>query len=171
MKRVLLCLMALMAFSVNAHAVTVRTATMGDQNSSNVYRLRMDMDSATNAGFAVWAQDTGIYLPYTSATTTTTLTAFQTGTTMIFTGASTNTRFTLPTATVGMEYAFVNDTTNTMAVYPNTGDTINFASLATSFGLTNSSTPAKGDSLILFCSVAGKWSVKSMRNTWVSIAP
>lgn len=173
MKRILPLLVAFVLLLIGNTYAAQRTATFGDQNSSGVYRMRADVDtvSGSNVGYITYAQDTGIYYPYTTATTTTTLIASQTGTTMVFTGSSNNTRFTLPAATVGMEFTFIDDTTNYMAVYPATGDTINFASLPVSNGLANSSTPAKGDSVTLFCAVAGKWSVEEMRNTWVSIAP
>ncbi len=178
MKRILLFLIALALLPIsNVHA-TQRTATFGDQNASNVYRLRADMDSSTSncaanstCGWVVFAQDTGIYWPYTTATTTTTLVPAQSGTTLVVTPVQNNTRVNLPAATVGMEFAIVDSAAFSLAVYPATGETINFASLAASAGLVNSSTPAKGDSLTLFCSVAGKWDVANMRNTWVSIAP
>lgn len=178
MKRILSLLVALTLLWVGNSYATQRTATFGDQNSSGVYRLRADMDSSTSncaanstCGWLVFAQDTGIYWPYTVATTTTTLVPAQSGTTIVVTPVQNNTRVNLPAATVGMEYTVVDSAAFSLAVYPATGETINFASLAASAGLINSSTPAKGDSLDLFCSVAGKWDVRSMRNTWVSQVP
>lgn len=166
MKRIL-SIVALMAivFSSNAFAVQ-RTATFGDKNSSNIYRM-----TATNDGVITFAQDTGIKYPYITATTTTTLTAVQTGTTLVVTPIQNNTRVNLPSATVGSIYIVIDSAAFSLAVYPVVGETINFASLTTSQGLTNSTTPAKGDALTLICSVAGKWDVYEMRNTWVAIAP
>lgn len=179
MKCILSFLIALtLLFIGNANAAAQRTATFGDQNSSGVYRLRADIDSSTancaansTCGWLTFAQDTGIYWPYITATTTTTLVPAQSGTTLVVTPVQGDTRVNLPAAVVGMEYAVVDDAAFSLAVYPATGDTINFASLAASAGLINSTSPAKGDSVTLFCSVAGKWSVSNMRNTWVSIAP
>jgi|GEM_PF-4262464 len=139
------------------------TATLGDKNSSNVHRVEVDTD-----GVVTLAQDTGIKLPYTTATTNTTMTAAQTGTTVVVTPSANNTRMTLPTAVVGMQYSFVSDGTNYMCVKPQSTDTISFASLAAGQNLCNSSTPAKGDSITVFCATAGTWSVKSMRNTWAA---
>ncbi len=178
MKRIFSLLVVATVFLISNAYATSRIATFGDQNSSGVYRLTANADSSTSncasgqtCGWMVFAQDTGIYWPYTTATTTTTLVPAQSGTTIVVTPIQGNTRVNLPAATVGMEYAIVDDAAFSLAVYPATGETINFASLAASAGLINSSTPAKGDSLTLFCSVAGKWSVSNMRNTWVSIAP
>lgn len=166
MKRILsiVALLAI-AFCSNAFAVQ-RTATFGDKNSLNVYRL-----TATNDGVLTYAQDTGIKYPYTTATTTTTLTAVQTGTTLVVTPIQNNTRVNLPASTVGSIYNVIDSAAFSLAVYPVTGETINFASLTASQGLINSTSPAKGDALTLICTVAGKWDVYEMRNTWVAIAP
>lgn len=177
MKRILSFLIAAVLLTSNAYA-TQRTATFGDYNASNVYRLRADMDSSTSncaanstCGWVVFAQDTGIYWPYVTATTTTTLVPAQSGTTIVVIPIANQTRINLPAATVGAQYTIVDSAAFSLAVYPAVGETIRFASLATSAGLVNSSTPAKGDSLELFCSVAGAWDVRNMRNTWASVNP
>ncbi len=162
MKRILsLVVIGLLAFNSHVFAAQA-TATMGDQNASGVYRVTTDIN-----GVLTYAQDTGIVSPYTTATTNTTMTASQSGTTMVFTGSSNNTKFTLPTAAVGLQYTFIDDATVYINIVPQTSDTINFASLSQGQYLANSSTPAKGDAVTLFCAVANKWSVKNMRNTWV----
>lgn len=162
MKRILLVAMiALLAISSKGFAA-VKTATFGDYNSSNVYRVTADSD-----GVITYAQDTGIILPYTTATTNTTLGAAQSGTTMVFTGSSNNSKFILPTASVGMQFTVVSDSTSYVNIVPQSTDTINFANLTQGQELANSSSPAKGDAVTLFCAVANKWSVKNMRNTWV----
>ncbi len=166
MKRIFLfALLALLAISSQGYAAQA-TATFGDYNASGVYRMTADIN-----GLITFASDTGITWPYVSSTTNTTLTAYQTGTTLVFNGASNDTKYQLPAATVGMQYSFVSDSAVSMRVMPATGEIINYASLAASYGLTNSSTPAKGDHLTLFCATAGQWSVKAMKNSWVSRAP
>lgn len=165
MKRILLGVALLvLAFSQQSFAAQA-TATMGDYNSSGVYRITCDIN-----GVCTYAQDTGIIWPYKVLATNTTMTAAQSGTTLVSNASIDGITYTLPAATVGMQYTFIADTAKILKVYPATGEIINFASLSTSQGLSNSNTPAKGDHLILFCATAGQWSLKSMRNTWIAVS-
>ena len=159
MKRILsLSIIALLICFSQAHAVT--TATFGDYNSSNAYRM-----SADSSGVITFAQDTGIVFPYLTATTNLTLTAAQTGTTLIFTGTSNNTRFTLPTATVGSVYQVTSSVAKSMQITPQSTDTIAYASLTIGQGLVNSSA-AVGDGIELICYAANLWAVKNITGTW-----
>lgn len=167
MKRILtLALVAILALSCQSFAANVRTATFGDQNASNEYRVKADANyDSGNTGWIVFAQDTGIYYPYTSSTTNQTLVASQTGTTLVFTGTSNNTRFTLPTATVGMDFTIVSSVAKSMQITPQSTDTIKYSTLTVGQGLVNSSAAA-GDVIELFCYAANTWSSKNMVGTW-----
>ena len=143
---------------------TTSVATFGDQNSSNNYRM-----TATNDGVIRFASDTGIIVPYTTASTNSTLTAAQTGTTIVFNNGSgtaqSNTTFTLPTSAVGMQYSFIGDITKYFRVKPASGEIINYSTAVANSKLKNSSA-AIGDSIIVFCATAGQWSVKAQNGTW-----
>jgi hypothetical protein len=149
---------------------TSDTATFGDKNSSNEYRIKADSD-----GLITFAQDTGIKYPYTTGSTNTTLTAAQTGTTFVFNNgdgtAANGTMFTLPTAVVGMRYTFIADVAKWMYIKPQSTDTINFASTATGWRINNSSTAAIGDNIELFCATANTWSARVGKGTWAMTAP
>lgn len=181
MKRILSFLMALtLLFIGNANA-TQRTATFGDQNSSGAYRLRADVDSSTSncaanatCGWVVYAQDTGIYYPYTTASTNQTLTAAQTGTTIVFnngaTTAANGTMFILPTAAVGMEFTIIADVAKWFYVDAQSTDTINFSTASAGQRISNVGSGLAGDNITLFCATAGSWSIKSKVGTW-SVGP
>ncbi len=172
MKRILSFLVVGFLLSLSNAYATDRTATFGDQNASGVYRLRAETDQSTgtNYGWVVFAQDTGIYLPYTTASTNQTLVAAQTGTTIVFNnGAGTaqnGTAFTLPTAAVGMEYTIVADVAKYFFVDAQGTDTINFSTATAGQRISNSASALAGDSITLFCATANKWSVKSKVGTW-----
>lgn len=175
MKRILIFLgLLVVCLSGNAYATAQRTATIGDLNDSGVYRLRADMDTAgssnctssqSTCGWVVYAQDTGIFMPYATSTTNTTLVPSQSGTTFVSTSTSTNAAFTLPTAAVGMDYTIVAGSAKQLQVRVQSTDTIAFASLAAGQGLVNS-TAALGDTIELFCYVANTWVVKNHDGTW-----
>lgn len=172
MKRILtLLVFALLALSSQVFAVD-RTGTFGDQNASGVYRLRAETDqtTGTNLGWVTFAQDTGIYYPYTTASTNQTLLASQTGTVLVFNngaGTATNgTLFTLPTATVGMQFTIVADVAKWFYVDAQTTDTINFSTASTGQRISNSGSALAGDSITLFCATANKWSVTDHVGTW-----
>lgn len=166
MKRILMAALFSLAVCAPAFAAN-RTATFGDQNALGEYRIKADADSSTgaNLGWVTFAQDTGIYFPYTTATTNQTLLASQTGTTLVSTSSATNARYTLPTATVGMDFNVVAGSAKQLQVTPQTTDTILFSSNTAGQGLVNS-TAALGDSIELFCYVANTWAVKNHDGTW-----
>lgn len=165
MKRILsLAVFAFLTISSQVFAAQA-TATFGDYNSSNVYRMTADIN-----GVITYANDTGILYPYTTASTNQTLTASQTGTTLVFNNGSgvtqSGTRWTLPTAAVGMRFTFIADVAKSMMVAPQSGDTINFASTAAGYRIQNLSSAAIGDSITLVCNTANTWSIASKVGTW-----
>jgi hypothetical protein len=143
------------------------TATFGDKNSSNVHRIEAD-----NNGVVTFAQDTGIKYPYTSGSTNQTITAAQTGTTIVFNNgsgvAASGTMFTLPAAVVGMEYTIIADIAKWFYVKPASGEIINFSNLSANQRISNAGSGVAGDSITLFCATAGQWSVKSRIGTWAN---
>lgn len=147
------------------------TATFGDQNSSGTYRM-VATNSGTNAadGLITFAFDTGIKFPYTTGSTTYTITAAQTGTTIVFNNgggtASNGTTFLLPTAVVGMQYTIVADVAKWFYLDCQTTDVINFSTATAGQRISNSATAVAGDSITVFCATAGQWSVKSRIGTW-----
>lgn len=165
MKRILsLAIIALFVVVPFAFA-TVKIATFGDYNSSNVYRMTADSD-----GVITYAQDTGIVLPYiATATTNTTLTAIQSGATILFGNgagvAANGTMYTLPAATVGLNYTIVSDVAKFFYVKPASGEIINYSTCAANNRVANTSAAA-GDSISLFSLTAGTWSIKSKIGTW-----
>lgn len=166
MRKLIVLFLALMLFVIpNAKAsISNMTAQLGVYNSTdNTYGLEVD----NNNVFHFSQTTSGIYYPGKTKTTNYTLTANESGQTIVFQGTSNDTHFNLPTAVVGMMYVFIDDTTAFIKVIPATGDKINFASLLTNNGIQNSSTPAKGDAITLYCAIAGQWSIWEMRNTWV----
>lgn len=165
----------IMLLSMPAYSA-VTTATMGDYNSSNVYRFTCDSD-----GICAFASDTGIRWPYrnyTSANTADTLTAAQTGTTTNDTGASTDgscntagwggSKHTLPTAVAGMSYSFSAGSKCYITVDVQSADVIDYSISGTLLDAGDSikSTGQSGDTVTLFSPVAGHWSIKSMKGTW-----
>lgn len=172
MKRILTLAICLLALSSQAFAVT-RTATFGDQNASGNYRLKADMDTinGVNVGYLTFAQDTGIYSPYVStATTNTTLTAAQTGTTVVFNNgagvAANATTYTLPASTVGMQFTVVSDVAKYFRLAPTGTDVFKYSTATTNSKISNSGSALAGDSITVFCSIAGEWSIKDKVGTW-----
>jgi hypothetical protein len=165
MKRILsLAVIALMVFASPIFAA-VTTATFGDYNSSNAYRLTADSD-----GVLTFASDTAVKYPYSTASTNQTLTATQSGSTIIFNNGSgvaqNGTTFLLPTAVVGMQFTIVADVAKWFFVDAQSTDTINFSTATAGQRISNSATAIAGDSITLFCATANKWSVVDHNGTW-----
>lgn len=150
------------------------TATLGDQNASSIYRVQCDTD-----GVCKFAQDTGIYYPYVSYTTSpttvgVTLTASQSGTMIVDTGGGGPTttgscrKFTLPTAVAGMEFGFSTGSKCSMTIDVQSTDTILYSISGTGLDAGDSikSTGQAGDSVVLFSPAANTWAVKAMKATW-----
>lgn len=107
-----------------------------------------------------------IYYPGAPATTNTTLSSSQSGNIIVFGGSSNNTKFTLPAATLGLDYTVVSDSTNYVHLVIASGDIINFSTLVANDGISNSASSAKGDSIEIICQTIGKWSIKNRQGTW-----
>lgn len=172
MKRILLlALLLLIGFNSQSFAAINRTATFGDYNASGVYRMRADTDSSTGSGYITFAQDTGIVYPYiATATTNTTLTAFQTGAIIIFnngTGvAAHGTTYILPAATVGLQYTFTSDVAKAFRVDVTGTDLFAYSTAVAGSAVTNTGSALAGDSITVFCGIAGVWSIVDKVGTW-----
>ena len=107
-----------------------------------------------------------IYYPGAPATTNTTLTAQQSGNVIVFNGTSNNTKFTLPSAVPGLDFTVIGDSAKYFHIVIQSGDIINFSTLATGDGISYSGSAAKGDSIELQCQTAGQWSMYGRQGTW-----
>ena len=100
--------------------------------------------------------------------TTDTITIANSGETLIVTPVSASGgKFTLPAATVGQVYKFVDGKSgnaNTFSVDPYSTETIRYLTLDAGDKLT--STGATGDSLELRCGATGVWYVTEMKGSW-----
>lgn len=179
MTMVLLLVMIVVVMPQLAHAQTyfsTSTGTLGDQNSNNDYRV-----TATNDGVIHFAFDTGITYPYTNYTTPNTpvtLTAAQSGLMVTDMGNGTGpttvgscSKWTLPAAVPGLEYSFSTGSKCFMTVdTASTSDTILYSITGTgqAGGDSIKSTGQAGDSVTLFSTATGKWSVKAMKSTWTN---
>lgn len=119
-----------------------------------------------------YIKPSAIIYPGSVATTNVTLTAANSGQTIIFnnsTGVAANgTQFTLPSATLGVDIQIVADTAKWIYVQPQSGDIINLVSAVTGQRINNRTTAAVGDSIGLICFTAGQWSVYGRQGTWAA---
>lgn len=139
------------------------TATIGDQNSSGKYRVEVDTD-----GIVTFQTDTAIKLPYQSGTTNDTLTAADSGRTYVTSsGTVSAVILNLPPATVGLYFPVITGTTHSVYLNPSGTEIINYASLSAGDSIYNSSA-AKGDSITLFCAIAGQWEADIHNGTWAT---
>jgi len=173
-KCLLMGLVGMLIFSPAVMAQS-RTATFGDQNSSNVYRMTAD-----SYGVITFASDTGIKYPYESFSSSTvgtnTITASETGKTIVDMCGVTNgvainqggSKYTLPTAVVGMEFTLSAGGQCFVTLDVDDMDTILYSSSSTGMHAGDSlkSTGQAGDNVTLFCPATTKWQVKSMFGTW-----
>lgn len=151
----------MMLLSTNSHAQYV--AALGDQNSSNVYRVTID-----TSGVFQFASDTGIVYPYKVLATTDTIAVTDSGRTFTVSPTATAGILTLPPANPGMEFTFIANTNVVFDVNPYGSETILWApsSQPMSAGDQIGCPCVTGDSLQLFSTAAGTWSVKEMRGAW-----
>lgn len=142
------------------------TGTLGDQNSNKDYRI-----TTTQDGVVHFAQDTGVTFPFITASTNQTLTAAQTGTTMVFNNgvgaAKDNTTFTLPSAVVGLSYTVIGDVAHSFRLKPASGEIINYSTDIANSKVKNTSAAA-GDSITVFCATIAQWSIKDKSGTWAT---
>jgi hypothetical protein len=113
---------------------------------------------------------TGIVYPTSDGTTNQTMTTYQSGSTFVYTGTAKNAQFTLPACTtqLGLDYTFIDDTTNYIAIIPQSTDTIEIASTVQGQGVNNSSSTAIGNNITLICGSANTWSLEGQSGTWAT---
>ena len=145
----------------------ITTATIGDKDAAGDYRIWV-----TNDGIEHYAQDTGIHFPYLNpASTDQTLTAAQSGTVLVINNLAgtyvNGATFTLPSAVPKLKYTFVIDVAKIFRLKPASGEIINFSTDIANSKVKNTSS-AIGDSITVFCSTAGQWSVTEHFGTWAT---
>jgi len=106
-----------------------------------------------------------------AASTSQTLTASQSGAVFVLNrnggSAPNGAILTLPTATARLDYTFIVDTAVNIRIKPQAGDIINYATNVAGSKVKNTSATI-GDSIELYCIVAGQWSVKNRFGTWAT---
>ena len=163
---ILMFLLALFLTPIEYARADAVIDTLGRQDTTTGnYAIEVTTDGSTQS--VNFNADTAIKSPYQAGTTNDTLTAADSGKTIITkSGTVSGVIFYLPDATVGVNFTFVAGTTHSIYLNPDASDTINYASLAVNDQLYNSS-GAKGDSVTLFCGVADQWEVIVHSGTWV----
>lgn len=171
MKKLFLIFMVLIGFSSLASAAAT-TATMGNQNSSGVYRLSTDSD-----GTFTYASDSSIAYPYINVPSTTstvnyTLAATDSGKIIMDQGLGSSTgghKFILPRAAPGLIFTIVSAAkVSTTVDTVDTSDTIDYSISGTLLDAGDSikSTAQAGDSVTLCSAVANRWSLCAMKAVW-----
>lgn len=170
MKRLILAIAALCLFSGLAMAAQ-KVGTFGTLNSSGTAPLEVDIDRTI-----YFASDAGIVYPYEVATTSDTLTATESGKTIIYRPASTRSTFTLPTAQDGLWFRFVAATGSShvnkeLVIDPASTDTlvgcvVSGATSTFAAGDSIISAGTTGDSLTLV-GMNGYWYCTDRISTWV----
>ena len=146
----LIAAMCLLVFSVGVFAAT-NLFSVGKTSNNNLVEI-------SSTGIL-----SGVRASYEVTATGDTLTAVESGKTIILTGSTSRT-FTLPSASLGLAYTFIQSSTCTLNVDPNSSDTI--AYLALGAGDKISSAGATGDSISLICGAANTWYIANMEGTW-----
>ena len=178
MKRAILGFLAIIFLAGNVYAADITTATFGDQNSSKEYRMKAMIDSSTGNGTVVFASDTGIQYPFEHYTTqgANTLLDYESGKVITDMGGASGptqtgscSKHTLPVAEAGLEFTLTagSKCTTTLDV-SSTDDTILYSISGTGLDAGDSikSTGQAGDSVTLFSTATGSWSIKSMVGIW-----
>jgi hypothetical protein len=109
-----------------------------------------------------------INYPGVAYTTNQTLSNAQSGNIIVFNGTANGTQFTLPAATVGLDFTIISDVAKWMYITPQSTDIINITSTVTGKRVSNSGSAAIGDSIEVVCMTSGQWSIKSKIGTWAS---
>jgi hypothetical protein len=100
-----------------------------------------------------------------------TLTASETGTVHTNTGASGAVTLVLPAATVGLRFTFYVNAAQELRIDPNGTETISLPSTGVPGAAGKYLTAnAVGESVDLFCPVAGTWAVLGFTGTWTAEA-
>lgn len=126
------------------------------RSNSSGYSLCLGDDCKAYWGTVLYSDETG--------ETTDTLTAAQTGYTLLYYTSDT-VNVTLPTAAAGLEYTIVDGYGTTINIDTGlTTDTIKYLNLDA--GDKIASPGATSDSVTVFSPAAGYWYIKSMKGTW-----
>lgn len=165
MRKVLLALLILLGLCGIANAA-VLTDTFGDYNSSGEYRIEAYSD-----GKIKYASDTYVLYPYSTTSSSGTVTVAATDSGKTYTTSGSNTLFNLPAAVAGEQFTFACTTATQYTVDSNGTDLIYTVVGATPLtagqGLTNSSAMT-GDSITIASTASGYWIVKSKVGTWIA---
>lgn len=161
----------LLARADNNSDYSITKATMGGINQGSGDYSAWVTNDGTGSIFK-FARDTGIHYPYvTPASTSQTLTAYQSGSTFVVNnGGGTATgspKIQLPTAIQKEDYTIITDVALAIRIVPATGEIINYSSDVANSRVKNTSA-AIGDSIELFCATTGQWSIKSKSGTWAT---
>lgn len=161
----------------SASAQTVM-ATLGDQNSSNEYRVKVTRDTVTQTAILTYASNTGIVYPYQAShdsSATNTLTLGESGNVVI---DNVGAKHTLANCTPGAEFTvtagfYTQGTTEYPTTFTvdtsTTGERILFSTSGTMLDAGDSvkSSGQAGDSVTLRCSVdSQEWAVIDMNGTF-----
>lgn len=190
MKRILsLAVFALLFIVGSVHAADTVTATMGDYNSSNVYRLTAyttTSSTGVNYGWLTFAADTGVVYPYqayTVANTPDQLITADSGSTVVDYGGVTvntsagstigsgSTHILPPCSTsqsLGNTYTVVSGSRSTVTVDPYGTDAIlkSISGTGLSAGDKIISTGQAGDSITVQCVGNAVWAVTEEVGAW-----
>lgn len=176
MKSILALVVMAVLSTANAFATQI-TATFGDQDSSNNYRIQAD-----SSGLVTFANDTSIAYPYENISSPTsksyTLTAADSGSYILDwgqlaashanTGSTTSgNAYTLPLCTstsLGKKFEVITAVKETITVTPtSTADTIAYSisgtPLSAGVGVKTSNTAGVGDKIGMVCASSGTWVV------------
>ncbi len=166
MKRLIVALaLGLLLFGLPKASMASVSNLVGQLGVYNTTDSRYGLEVDNLNSFYFSPTGASILWPGTTSTTNQTLTIANSGQVIVMTGTSDNTRYTLPTAVVGMRFEIIADVAKILQITPQSTDTINYSSLTAGQGL-KSSSAAIGDRIALFCAVANKWSVEEMSGTW-----
>lgn len=167
MKKWLFALLAicLCAFSANAAELS---GSEGTPNSSGVHPLQVDSDRDVSIASDASLVINGAFEYNTEkALTNDTLTAIESGKTIVSAYTLDGVTYTLPTAAAGLQYTVIAG--NNKTIYVDTGlttDTIRYLTLDAGDKLSSPSSPATGDSVTVISVESGYWDIKNMGGTW-----
>lgn len=120
------------------------------------YQVPVYANTAANTAVAILAKQSGTVFSDLGGVTSDTLTGF-------------GSKFTLPRATVGLNYTLSVGSKSTATLDTlDTADTFMYSISGTGLDMGDSmkSTGQAGDSVSVVCTQAGKWSISSMKSVW-----
>ena len=179
MARKMMLFMIAMLLLIPLAAQAETTATFGDQNSSNEYRMKATYDGTS--GVITFAPDTGIVYPYeryTASNTNNTLIAAESGKTIVDTGGggtfTYGSKHILPRAAPGLTYTLCSGARGSNGITididtVDTDDTIEVSISGTSLdgGDSLKNNGQAGECITVFSTVANKWTAIMSPAAWV----